>query len=448
MATEVARKIYDVYRNLTAATTVVGVLQIAYSAVSTAIQAVQTSAAKKQQENLQRREATRNGFVRRYYQAGAFSQVLSSKRAPSPEALDLTRNLKKPQKHLDQYDREYVFHVSRVGRSQTLWPTWTTRPYDAPGGSPDVWEGGFTFAEQMLGGYRDGKFKTTPRAIGAIPARYADKYWGNAPGGGNIEAKQDIGWRLDWGPLDASVFVAGYAPPPNYEYLFSWGTYPYVSWTTLFGLDAERRYDECADLLGLAAAIHGITPIHARIRWAEVEVCYRHFLSMTQWRSWPAIPDGQVDTGLYVRKGLPYSPAAGWPVVIGPYQVPWEVVRDIELLFRQWFALRTAILFQFTRASDSFKAAAALSLDPALVTLAKGGAPPEWRGFDEADPLGDSWQPGVVTPRPNYAPLPGLKSRPTRSRSGGAGLAAAAAGLVVLGGVAAVAASQSKRRTR
>lgn len=419
VATDVARKIYQAYRTLTAATTVAGVLQAAYAAISGTLAQIYGAASKATKENLERREATRNGFIRRYYRPGAFAQVLGSKRAPLPAALDLTRGLKDPRKHLDQYDTDYVWHVSRVGRGQTLWPTWTTRPYDSPGGSKDVWVNGYNFPEQLLGGYRGNQFATRPRSIGAIAPKYADKYWGNAPNGGNVDASPQLGeWgKLDWAPLDAAVFISGYAPPIGYEYLFSWGTYPFTSWTSIFGLDALRRFDDCADAAGLAAAIHGITPIHAQIRWAEVEACYRHFLRMSGWRSWPVTPAKQVDAGLYIdpETALPFSPIPGYPVPIGPYQVPWEVIKNVEQLFRDWFRIRTAIVFQAGQWSDNFRAGAKDSPDPVIRTLAAGAAPPAWRGFRELDPLGEGWRPGVqvvqyVPPaeRPQYGGAQGL----------------------------------------
>ncbi|MCY0985795.1 hypothetical protein OV203_01545 [Nannocystis sp. ILAH1] len=391
-------------------------IQMAYNALDTAWRWIYGQAGKKSFENLERRAKTRGEFVRRYFgmpvagdetnRRPIWSQVLRSSKNPSPADLQLQLGVSQDAaEHLSQWDRNYVFHVSRVGRRQTINPTWSTPPYDSPADQPSLWLGGVSYAlPSLLGGFSpyppliakalgDAAYLDRPPGVPAIPEKYEEDYWGNAPGGGAVDAdppRGDMG--LDWSPLDRAVFAKGYAPPPGYSWLFSWGTYPYVSWFGTVGL-GDARVDLCSEAAVLAIAIHAFSPLHAAMDAREVAQCYRQFLASTQLRSLPLAPKGQVNLGLFLKRDtlLPWSPQAGWPVPIPGGAVPFEVVRDIELAFRSFFRIRRAALYQFALTEAGFKAAALTSRDPQLRAVAAGSPPPNYRKWDARDPLGDGW---------------------------------------------------------
>lgn len=447
VAKDVATKVYTAYTGLVGSATVLGALSAAVAAVQGVLTGIYAQAGQKAQENVIRRASTRRSFVERYYRRGAWAQVLGSRKAPSPKDLDLTRNTQSPGKHLGQYDPFYVWHVSRVARTQVLYNTWHTPPYDSPGSTPDRWQAGLTFPDQILGGFSDEcpwgqvpqancpvqRFQGRPDPVSAIPSKYADKYWGSAPNGGSIDGPSDIGqWGLDWAPLDASVFVSGAAPPPGYQYLFSWGTFPHVGWTSMDGLTPQ--FDFCPEIAALAAAIHALTPIHAAIPAADVARAYRHFLAASGWRTLPILPAAQVDGGAWIDPSnrLPFSPVAGWPLAIGPYQVSVNTVREIELAFRNFFRIRVAALYQAANWSPAFREAAAASLDPTLRDVAAGKPPPAWTGWAEWDPLGDRWWPEAEQGQ-KAKPRPGLGGPSKLAGKGGdvSPLAVAAGGALL-----------------
>ncbi|MDC0720680.1 hypothetical protein [Nannocystis bainbridge] len=417
-ALEISRKIMDAYRMLLVAPSPVAAIGVAYNAIKSAWGYLQGEANKKAAENLERRAATRAAFVARYYTRGAWSQVCMSSKAPTPKALDLTKGTKKAGAHLSQYDPYYVWHASRVAQSQILMPTWSGPPYDEPVVQPDLWEKGFSWPEPtLLGGFRGlacGEppgvkqpnepcalevWWDKPAPVGPIPGAYVEKYWGNAPNKGSPDAAN---------VLDASVLVRGYAPPPGYTYLFSWGTYPWSGWQgPPGGSSGSPIFDKSADMAALAAAIHSLTPLHAQIPWDDVARAYRHFVQVSGWRKLKPLPDKQVDAGVYLdAERLPTSTSA-LPLPIPETGYPWEVIREIELLFRSFFRIRRAAIYQWAFTSDQFKAACKTSRDPLLRTLANGAEPPEHGPWKAWDPLGEGWDGGMTEPAPQAGKPPG-----------------------------------------
>lgn len=446
-ALEISYRVMDAYRTLLVAPSPVAAVGVAYTAIKSAWGYLQGEATKKARENLDRRAATRAAFVARYYTRGAWSQVLTSSKAPSPKDLDLTKGLKKAASHLSQYDPYYVWHASRVAQSQVLMPTWSGPPYDEPVVQPDLWEGGFQWPEPtLLGGFTGlgcpvpgatspnepcalQVFWDKPAAVGPIPAKYADKYWGNAPNKGSPDAPN---------VLDASVLVRGYAPPPGYTYLFSWGTYPWSGWQgPPGGSPGSPIFDKSADMAALAAAIHSLTPIHAQIAWDDVATAYRHFVKVSGWRQLPPLPDKQPDAGVFLDdERLPYV-TAPLPLPIPVTGYPAAVVREIELLFRSFFRVRRAAIYQFEFCSDAFKASCKTSRDPVLRSIANGAEPPPHTAWKAWDPLGEGWDGGMSEPAapPLKAPPPkppwwggGPKGLSSGPKSSGAAAAVAVAG--------------------
>lgn len=405
---DIAQRIFSAFKVMSAANlSPLAVYQLAYGAVMSAIQKLNEAAAKTAQENVARREATRNGFIAAYYPIGAWSRVFSAKRAPTPANLDLIRGIgQDPAEHLSQYDpRELVWHMSRVANRQVLRPTWNCWPYDEPGRTPESWENGVDFSVfkvteggklvndgTLLGGFdEDGNFLEQPPATGPIPDEYVDKYWGQR----NLDVKPDkAGRHFDWPAIDAAVLAQGYAPVPDYHWLLSLGTWPYTSWNGIAGGTFEHpRQDICVAAMSIAAAIHSPTPWHAMIRFEDVAVAYRHFLRATGLRSLPLLPDHQVDSpGVFLDNNtmLPVS-NVGMPLPLPGTPFAWPMAADIERSFRSFFRLRRALIFQFDLAGNEFKAAAAKSPDATLRGIAAGKPAPAYTAWDPRDPLGDGW---------------------------------------------------------
>lgn len=441
---DIAQRIFSAYKIMSAANlSPLAVYQLAYGAVTSAIQKLNQAAADTARENVTRREATRNGFIAAYYPIGAWSRVFSAKRAPTPAALDLVRGIgQEPADHLSQYDpRELVWHRSRVARRQVLWPTWACWPYDEPGRTPESWQNGVDFSVfkvtqggklvndgTLLGGFdEDGKFLEQPPSTGPIPAEYVDKYWG----ANGLDVQADTpGRHFDWPAIDASVFVTGCAPVPDYHWLLSLGTWPYTSWNGIAGGTFERpRQDICVAAMSIAAAIHSPSPWHAMIRSEDVVTAYRHFLKATGLRSLPMLPDQQVDSpGVFLSNDelLPVS-NVGMPLPLAGTPFAWPMVAAIEKSFRSFFRLRRALIFQFDLAGNEFKAAAAKSPDATLRNIAAGKPAPTYTTWDPRDPLGDGWI------KSGTRPSLGGGSKVTGGGQGGGGLGGT--GLVGPGGL-------------
>lgn len=414
---DTARTLYANFNSLGSASPLQAI-QMAYNVLDTAWKWVYGQAGKKSFENLERRAKTRGEFVKKYFGLPAmgdasvrrpiWSQVLTSSKNPSPAKLAMQLGVKQsPGEHLAQWDPYYVFHVSRVGRRQTINPTWSTPPYDSPADQPSLWQGGVSYEKpSLLGGYVPPlpllaellgdapAFLDRPPGTPAIPGKYADDYWGNAPGGGAVDAdppRGDMG--LDWSPLDRAVFARGYAPPPGYQWLFSWGTYPYLSWFGTVGL-GDDRLDFCAEAAALSAAIHGFTPLHAAMDAREVAQCYRHFLATSGLRKLPVAPKSQVQSGIvYLDREelLPFSNTPNLPVPVSGGFASIDMLNSIELSFRSFFRIRRAALYQFDFTEPAFKTAALSSPDPDLRAVAAGKPPPDYAKWDARDALGDGW---------------------------------------------------------
>lgn len=379
--------------------------------------------------NLQR---ARDRFVEEYYGRDGFgwSAALSSSKAP--KVPDVRNNVGgwSEAEFLAQYDPYYVFIVEKVGRN-VIAPTWPTPPYDGAAMTPDNWCGGWKpDPNAPISGWARAlapaaDYPTThPLYIGPswLPGMVyirrlltkqpdigkledCEKFWGNAPLAGTMFEN----------PYDTAIFESGYGIPQGYTYCFSWGTYPFLSWTTasngLMGGNGVK-YAHSAAAAAIHAAIHSPTPIHARIRLTEVVECYRQFLKVTGIRKLPKFPkDKQAEQGVYLDdEFLPWSPTAYLTVPRNAdntgsaknYQIPWEVARSIELSYRSFFRVRRALMFDLRRATTPTQEAAATSPDLFLRTAAKFG-PPTYEPWSEADPLGDGW---IKPAKETHAPLP------------------------------------------
>jgi hypothetical protein len=456
-AIAVTKKIFSAYKSLTSTTTPLAVYQLAYGAVKDAYSWLQGQAAKAQNDSLKRRAKTRDEFLQQYYGlpvAGdpaklraCWSMVFAASKSPSPKDLDLVNQAGgwTPLEHLQQYrPRQLVFHVDRVALPQALNPTWSVPPYDETGVTPDLWGNGYTWNNPtLLGGYsQSGAFFTKPPPVPGIPEKYRKKYWGNAPNGGSIQPPNptpDGDFGTNWGALDASIFLKGYAPPPGYHWLFSLGTYPWTGWE---GPAGQIPIAPVADLSGmgalLAGAIHSITPIHAQITWNEVAQCYKHFVQVSGFRKLAPLPAGQVDLGIYLNTKPPASEPEKYLLPTGVNTIkgiplpgtayPVEMIAEIELAFRRWFALRRSIIYQFVLTPKSFQDACKTSPDTTLRALANGAAPPAYKPWVVYDPLEEGWWDSGGKPAPKHPYLGGGKIKSPGGSGGGGGAAVVVAG--------------------
>lgn len=367
--------------------------------------------------NLQR---ARDRFVEEYYGRDGFGWSAALQSSKAPKVPDVRNNVGgwSEADFLAQYDPYYVFIVEKVGRN-VIAPTWPTPPYDSAAMTPDNWcDGDKDPPNAPISGWaaRLAPAKDFPpnhplyigpswlpgmvyrrelltQRPGVGKLEDCDKFWGNSPLAGTMFAN----------PYDTAIFESGYGIPQGYTYCFSWGTYPFLSWTTASnGLVGGNgvKYAHSAAAAAIHAAIHAPTPVHARIRFSEVVACYRQFLKVTKIRELPMFPkDKQADQGVYLdEQFLPWSPTAYLTVPRqtgnkgsdGTYPIPWEVARSIELSYRSFFRVRRALMFDMRRATTATQEAAATSSDLALRTAAKLG-PPAYEPWSEADPLRDGW---------------------------------------------------------
>lgn len=306
-------------------------------------------------------------------------------------------------------------------------------------------------------------------AVGPIPSKYDDVYFGTMPAATLAELK-DAG--LEGAPkflqrlivkMESAYFTQPFIPPPDYTYLFSVGTYPYTSWSTasngMPGPNGSTTLN--TSMAAIAAAIHSLTPLHAMVRYEEVAACYRHWLNCTRIRSLPRVPKGQVDSGIFLdADDLPWSPTpfaqigtvqpaykdapppkydwekemakscADNPAranevnsgcfpegMTGNSPVTWEAARHIELAFRSFFTIRRAALYQMDRTTSAFRAAAATSADPVMKAAAEGKVP-SYKPWSASDPLGDGW---IKEEKPAQAPAvkPSKPSKPSKPKASG-----------------------------
>lgn len=488
---------------MTAATTVLGGVGAMVAAVQGSIAILNGRVDAAFSESLKRSEAARENFVKEYYQLGSWSAVLESS-CPSPAGLSLTGGT-------GQYSKYYVWSLDKaIGKSRIV-PTWRTPPYDSPAVTPAFWGPGFAAPPleyrdpeawtkygsptpflTPLSGYRGVRKSPISPAktlvnmmppVPAIPSKYRDKYWGGAPGNGKIFENK----------YDTALFNEGYGIPPGYAYLFSWGTYPYMSWSTnsegYFGAGMAGPHMGALDLsaaaAAVAAAIHSITAIHARISADDVARCYANWLTVSGMRDLRPIPKGgQVPPpiGAYLDedrlpwstgdqgyvpapfcKGKPINVDApdadcekGLKIHMGFSQTHWRVARDIELSFRSFFALRRAVIFQWDMLPKSFKEAAALGSDFTLVAMAKGlplaeiiaatdGAGLLAENWSKSDPVG-IWG-GLTDPTgPTNGGLKLLGGEGGGSGGSGSSSAILVGGSLIVGGAALAAYMWHKRR--
>lgn len=451
------------------AMTTLGAIGAVYAAGAAAVAAFNGRVDAAYTESQKRSAAARELFVQSQYVLGDWATVIPAQ-GPDPSDLDI----KGP---ASQYPSGMVWRLDKAAGKDRLVSTWSTPPYDEAGVAPDAWLGGFQWPiKSPLTGYRsDPNNNIAPRYFvdhqwpcAAIPEKYRDHYWGT----GTL-------WKNKY---DTVISETGYVPPPDYSYLFSWGTAPYLSWSTASnGEPRLARYDLSAAATAIHTAIHTLTPIHAAIDSGEVAMCYRAWLEATQLRALPPVPKKQVDFGVYLDSDrLPWSPNAYgeiWTVVPGPqgmfnnkpwstknpggmveghprpegygyaYALPASVARDIEEMFRGWFALRRAAMYQLDLATPAFREAAAKSRDSGLRKAMKSGPPPA-KPWQRSDPLGDGWTPAAkvgdlpLAPPPQGAGPQGWGSPPSSGgdSSGGAG------GALVIGAAAAAAWWALRRR--
>lgn len=394
VAANISRALFTSYQGLKSSATVTGVVSFAVNAVGDLLSWLQNASAKAASENHLRRVAARDRFVQRYYQPGYFAQVCYSQSAPNPHDLVIVDG------SLSQYDPDYIVRVARPLRRDVVHPTWPTPPYDEGGVTPSFWGDGWTPMPALLGGFSRfagiiDTFWDRPPVVKAIPGKYREKYWAQV----DPDLPTDEGGRVDWTSIDQSILAHGYAPPPGYTYLRSWGTYPDDGWYLApGGSPVDPVYAPCAAEAALAAAIHSLTPIHAAIRLEDVAQCYRHWVAASGWRSLPRLPRGQVDLGHFLDEELLPWGASELPTTLrtpaGP-QLPWQQVRRVEVCFRRWFALRRAAVMQFSFCPESFRTACIDSPDPVLRALGRGGQAPDLPRYVPADPLGEGWIPAV-----------------------------------------------------
>ena len=437
--------IMNAYKNLTAATTIIGAVGVAVGAVGAAAGYLEGRLDKDIDGNAKRWEKARNRTIARWIKPGDWATAVYAGGRPAGK-VDCYNNVGgwSEEDFLAQYNEGIVWMSHRTARSDILLPTWESPPYTEGFGFMSG-DKGYTFpAWSPLSGFSVGKrvHRLGQPPVAPIPGKYDDIYFGTLPAATLVELK-DAG--LEGAPkflqslilkMEAAFLNMPFIPPPDYTYLFSVGTYPYTSWSTANNgrPGPTQTTTQNGSMAAIAAAIHSLTPIHALVRSNEVEQCYRHWLRCTRLRQLPPVPKRQIESGVYLDEDrLPWSPNEYdliWCVqpATGPepplqtqYQrdavkrcadnpklaevvnsgchpaglrgapgVTWQAAREIEQSFRSFFAIRRAALFQMGLTTPDFREAAKKSADPVMAAAARGKVP-EYRPWNVADPLGDGW---------------------------------------------------------
>lgn len=488
--------IMTAYKGLSSNPTVLGAVGLAVSAVGAAAGFLEGRLDRDIEGNAKRWEDARNRTIARWIKPGDWATTVYANGLP-PGDVDRYNNLGgwDESDFLAQYNEGIVWMSHRTGKSDILLPTWESPPFTDGYGFISADKGiqypnwspltGFSVTKRL---HRRGQPPITP-----IPSKYDEVYFGTLP---SLAAQDLADAGLEGAPkllqrlivkMEAAFYNQSFIPPPDYQYLFSIGTYPYTSWSTANNgrPGPAGSVTLNASMAALAAGIHSLSPMHALVRSSEVAKCYRAWLDTTRLRQLPALPKGQPEPGVYLdEQGLPWGPSAldtfgcvtsltaeqmkhvpkyqyekdtaqrcaadpklanmidsgCYPEGIGmsPYRIGWKAAREIELAFRSFFAIRRAALFQMESTTDAFQQAARASADPEIAAAAKG-KPPAYEPWDAADPLGDGWRatkaPKKQPPKaPKKPTAPVVKPKPENDYSALWGFGAtAAAGLAAIG---------------
>lgn len=494
-ARKVAVSIMNAYKGLSSSPTVVGAASAAIAAVGAAAGFLEGRLDRDIEGNAKRWENARNRTIARWVKPGDWSTAVYANGLPVG-SVDLYNNALgwDESDFLAQYNEGFVWMSHRSAKSDILLPTWASPPFTDGFGFMSA-ERGFSFPLwSPLTGFSVSKrlHREGQPSIEPIPSKYDEDYFGTLP----ALIPQDLAEAgLEGAPkvlkslvtkMEAAFYNRAFVPPPDYTYLFSVGTYPYISWSTASDGRPNTRgaLELNSSLAALAAGIHSLSPIHALVRSKEVEKCYRAWLRATRIRQLPPIPKKQPEAGVYLdADGLPWAPtpldsfncvtklrpgedappqfdwqkkeaercaadpqladqinSSCYPVGLGlSYNMAWRTAREVEESFRSFFRVRRAALYQMDLTTDAFRKAAANSADPILAAAAKG-KPPPYTQWSQADPLGDGWRPSKPAPKrttPKSEPRPdsGLVVAP-KSRDYSALIAFSAmgaAGLATLG---------------
>lgn len=439
--------IMNAYKSLTSTTTVAGAIGLVVSAVGGALNYLNAQVDEQITDNTKKWLAAKQKTVETYLTPGTWSRAVYAN-GPSFGSLDLYDQAYgwSESEFLAQYNPGLIWESDRKNKSDIILPTWETPPFTNGYGFMDAAKGIQWPKWAPLSGFdKDHKWLVGQPPVAPIPTDYTANYFGTLPalsikdidtvGGFDGSKLMPQALKSLIAKLEEFKWKKGFAPPPDYYYLFSVGTYPYVSWS---GFGNERGSAGAgslvldAGLAAMAAAIHSPTPFHAAISEMDVILCYQQWLRCTRIRQLPLIEDKQSDDRIYLDENyLPWSAnpyntiqcispgedhydynptdSSGelwvekckkhpelkneigqrcWPdgFMGSTYFMPWQAARHIEQSFRSFFAIRRAAIYQMDRMKDNFKEAAEKSPDLLLRKAAKGEKI-EYTPYSYYDPL-------------------------------------------------------------
>lgn len=485
-ALTLAKALYTSLTKLTGTSvTPFGVYGAAFSALTTAAGMLEGRLDSNISDNYKRLEAARNLTIQSFVKVGDWSTVVPAGGVPVGK-LDLKNQVGgwDEAQFLAQYNPGIVWMARKPG-ADILLPTWPSPPFTSGYGFRSGPEGTDFVRQSPITGFgrnsgpkfpglesSDRPFYAGQPQVPPFPAKYDETYFGSMPSATEQELAQLYGepatklknWERLIQKIETNLFARPFAPPPNYTYCFSVGTYPYTSWSTSTDeqpLPSGSPVVLNGTMAAIAAAIHSFTTMHAAIDAREVARCYRAWQATSRLYLLPPdpkrqfdaakCPEGDLSCGVYLDKyGLPTSevsfstiqliqelpPGAKqdprYPKGYGPsIRLNWAVARSVEQSFRSFFRIRRAATYQMDKLSGEFIETAKKNPEPAFAAAAYK-KPPPYVAWSERDPLGDGlggpvFVAGDLKLQQENSRGPTGLTAPTRG--GGTG------GVVVLGGL-------------